>query len=140
MWVFAGGAHNTRSRYSERLVIELAACYCSGTGFVRNARSLPTFCRRFSFQFRKCKTDMHQGLEWDNPDRPECTNLLTIYQVSYLHNPGVIDSDVLHCRLRTGGCWMTFIGLFLRWVLSHKGVCRAQQLSTERSCHRDLLR
>lgn len=35
-----------------------------------------------SRQLRKCKTDMYQGLEWDNPDRPECTNLLTIYQVS----------------------------------------------------------
>lgn len=32
-------------------------------------------------QLRKCKTDMYTGLEWDNPDRPECTNLLTIYQV-----------------------------------------------------------
>eukprot|EP00904_Undaria_pinnatifida_P006632 jgi/Undpi1/3099/HiC_scaffold_15.g06473.m1 len=31
-------------------------------------------------KLRKCKTDMYQGLEWDNPDRPECTNLLTIYQ------------------------------------------------------------
>lgn len=33
-------------------------------------------------QLKRCKTDMFQGLEWDNPDRPECTNLLTIYQVS----------------------------------------------------------
>ncbi|CAM9298621.1 unnamed protein product [Ascophyllum nodosum] len=31
-------------------------------------------------KLRKCKTDMFTGLEWDNPDRPECTNLLTIYQ------------------------------------------------------------
>eukprot|EP00752_Nemacystus_decipiens_P010013 g8927.t1 len=31
-------------------------------------------------KLRKCKTDMYKGLEWDNPDRPECTNLLTIYQ------------------------------------------------------------
>lgn len=37
---------------------------------------------RLSRQLRKCKTDMYKGLEWDNPDRPECTNLLTIYQVS----------------------------------------------------------
>ena len=31
-------------------------------------------------KFKKCKTDLFVGLEWDNPDRPECTNLLTIYQ------------------------------------------------------------
>lgn len=45
--------------------------------------SLRALCRRllWSYQLRKCKTDMYQGLEWDNPDRPECTNLLTIYQV-----------------------------------------------------------
>lgn len=33
-----------------------------------------------SKKIKKCKTDLFQGLEWDNPDRPECTNLLNIYQ------------------------------------------------------------
>ena len=31
-------------------------------------------------KIKKCKTDEFVGLEWDNPDRPEATNLLTIYQ------------------------------------------------------------
>jgi len=31
-------------------------------------------------KIKKCKTDLLEGLEWDNPDRPECTNLLNIYQ------------------------------------------------------------
>ena len=31
-------------------------------------------------KIKKCKTDQEPGLEWDNPDRPECTNLLNIYQ------------------------------------------------------------
>ncbi len=31
-------------------------------------------------KIRRCKTDSKQGLEWNNPDRPECSNLLTIYQ------------------------------------------------------------
>ena len=32
-------------------------------------------------KIKKCKTDNgFEGLEWDNPERPECTNLLTIYQ------------------------------------------------------------
>lgn len=28
---------------------------------------------------KRCKTDAEKGIEWDNPERPEATNLLTIY-------------------------------------------------------------
>jgi tryptophanyl-tRNA synthetase len=31
-------------------------------------------------KIKRCKSDAFEGLEWDNPDRPECTNLLNIYQ------------------------------------------------------------
>ncbi len=30
-------------------------------------------------KIKKCKTDAFVGLEWDNPERPEATNLLTLY-------------------------------------------------------------
>lgn len=30
-------------------------------------------------KIKRCKTDSFVGLEWDNPERPESTNLLTIY-------------------------------------------------------------
>ena len=30
-------------------------------------------------KIKRCKTDALEGIEWDNPDRPEATNLLTIY-------------------------------------------------------------
>lgn len=30
-------------------------------------------------KIKRCKTDAFEGLEWDNPERPEATNLLTIY-------------------------------------------------------------
>lgn len=30
-------------------------------------------------KIKKCKTDTFEGIEWDNPERPEATNLLTIY-------------------------------------------------------------
>jgi len=29
-------------------------------------------------KIKRCKTDQFEGMEWDNPDRPECTNLLNI--------------------------------------------------------------
>mmetsp|Transcript_28470 Transcript_28470/g.28804 ORF Transcript_28470/g.28804 Transcript_28470/m.28804 type:complete len:396 (+) Transcript_28470:95-1282(+) len=31
-------------------------------------------------KIKRCKSDQFVGLEWDNPERPECTNLLNIYQ------------------------------------------------------------
>lgn len=33
-------------------------------------------------QIKRCKTDAYDGLQFDNPDRPECTNLLTLYQLA----------------------------------------------------------
>ncbi|KAJ0914876.1 putative tryptophan--tRNA ligase [Helianthus annuus] len=32
-------------------------------------------------KIKRCKTDSFPGLEFDNPDRPECNNLLSIYQI-----------------------------------------------------------
>lgn len=32
-------------------------------------------------KIKKCKTDLFKGIEWDNPERPEATNLLNIYLV-----------------------------------------------------------
>jgi tryptophanyl-tRNA synthetase len=33
-----------------------------------------------SKKIKRCKTDLFTGLEWDNSERPECSNLLNIYQ------------------------------------------------------------
>lgn len=43
-------------------------------------------------KIKKCKTDAVVGLEWDNPDRPEATNLLSIYQAV---QPGRTREDIL---------------------------------------------
>ncbi|KAL6547550.1 Tryptophan--tRNA ligase, chloroplastic/mitochondrial [Orobanche hederae] len=32
-------------------------------------------------KIKRCKTDSFQGLEFDNPERPECNNLLSVYQL-----------------------------------------------------------
>ncbi|NJL00310.1 MAG: tryptophan--tRNA ligase [Spirulinaceae cyanobacterium SM2_1_0] len=32
-------------------------------------------------KIKRCKTDPERGLEFDNPDRPECHNLLTLYML-----------------------------------------------------------
>ncbi len=33
-------------------------------------------------QIKRCKTDAFDGLEFGNEDRPECSNLLTLYQLA----------------------------------------------------------
>ena len=43
-------------------------------------------------KIKKCKTDLIKGLEWDNPDRPEATNLLNIYLAV---QPGRTKDDIL---------------------------------------------
>jgi len=43
-------------------------------------------------KIKKCKTDTEQGIEWDNPDRPEATNLLNIYAAV---QPGRTKEDIL---------------------------------------------
>ena len=44
-------------------------------------------------KIKRCKTDQFTGLEWDNPDRPECTNLLNIYQSV---SPGKTKDEILN--------------------------------------------
>jgi len=43
-------------------------------------------------KIKKCKTDVVKGLEWDNPERPEATNLLNIYLAV---QPGRTKEDIL---------------------------------------------
>lgn len=45
-------------------------------------------------KIKKCKTDQFAGLEWDNPERPECTNLLNIYKAVSNKSKEVILSEV----------------------------------------------
>jgi len=43
-------------------------------------------------KIKKCKTDAFNGLEWGNKERPEATNLLTIFQAV---QPGRTKEDIL---------------------------------------------
>ncbi|CAM9685522.1 unnamed protein product [Chrysoparadoxa australica] len=54
-------------------------------------------------KIKKCKTDgVSGGLEWDNPERPECTNLLSIYQAVTGMTQDEVMADV------EGLTWGTF--------------------------------
>ena len=47
---------------------------------------------------QRCKTDAFEGLEWDNPERPEARNLLTIYQCVTGLDKEAVAADVAGLR------------------------------------------
>jgi hypothetical protein len=56
-------------------------------------------------QVKRCKTDSFANLEWDNAERPEATNLLTLYQLS------TGKTKVRHCPTTTCIELVAFEGL-----------------------------
>jgi tryptophanyl-tRNA synthetase len=64
-------------------------------------------------KFKSAKTDDHIGLEWDNPDRPECQNLLTIYAIVTGKGKDAIASEVKHMS------WGTFKPILAEAVVEH---------------------
>ncbi|GMN40013.1 hypothetical protein TIFTF001_009244 [Ficus carica] len=42
---------------------------------------LSTGMKVIAYKIKRCKTDSFPSLEFDNPERPECNNLLSIYQL-----------------------------------------------------------
>uniref|UniRef100_A0A7S4PF16 tryptophan--tRNA ligase n=1 Tax=Guillardia theta TaxID=55529 RepID=A0A7S4PF16_GUITH len=62
---------------------------------------------------KKCKTDAAAGIEWDNPERPECTNLLNIYQSVTGKSKEDILSEVQHMQ------WGQFKPLLSEAVIAH---------------------
>ncbi|KAJ1459580.1 hypothetical protein M885DRAFT_613188 [Pelagophyceae sp. CCMP2097] len=67
-------------------------------------------------KIKKCKTDLMTGLEFDNPDRPECTNLLNIYQAV---QPGATRESVLADV--EGLSWGSFKPKLAEAVIAHVG-------------------
>ena len=66
-------------------------------------------------KIKKCKTDSYTtGIEWNNPDRPEATNLLNIYAAVQPHRSKEdIVSEV------TGMKWGTFKPLLAEAIVNH---------------------
>jgi tryptophanyl-tRNA synthetase len=64
-------------------------------------------------KLKRCKTDQMIGLEWDNPERPECTNLLTMYQAVTGRSKEDIAAEVAAMS------WGTFKPLLADAVVAH---------------------
>lgn len=64
-------------------------------------------------KIKRCKTDSFEGLEFDNPERPECNNLLSIYQLVTNREKEDIQSECHNMR------WGTFKPLLAEAIIEH---------------------
>ncbi|GLT85456.1 hypothetical protein SLE2022_036460 [Rubroshorea leprosula] len=90
-WKKLGGRGGAIFKVPEPLIPPAGARIMSLTdGFSKMSKSAPSDQSRINLldpkdvianKIKRCKTDSFPGLEFDNPERPECNNLLSIYQL-----------------------------------------------------------
>ncbi|GAB2284355.1 Tryptophan--tRNA ligase, chloroplastic/mitochondrial [Dionaea muscipula] len=90
-WKKMGGRGGTIFKVPEPLIPPAGARVMSLIdGISKMSKSAPSDQSRINLldpndvianKIKRCKTDSYTGLEFDNPERPECNNLLTIYQL-----------------------------------------------------------
>jgi len=73
-----------------------------------------------ALKIKRCKTDSFPGLEWDNPSRPECANLLSMYQAA----AGVSREEA--GRHVEGLKWGQFKPLLTDALVAHLGPIQAR--------------
>ncbi|KAM0938198.1 putative tryptophan--tRNA ligase [Dioscorea sansibarensis] len=90
-WKKLGGRGGSIFKVPEALIPPVGARVMSLTdGLSKMSKSAPSDQSRINIldpkdvivnKIKRCKTDSFPGLELDNPERPECNNLLSIYQL-----------------------------------------------------------
>ncbi|KAL6845588.1 hypothetical protein ACP4OV_025083 [Aristida adscensionis] len=90
-WKKMGGRGGSLFKVPEALIPPAGARVMSLTdGLSKMSKSAPSDQSRINLldpkdvianKIKRCKTDSLPGLEFDNPERPECSNLLSIYQI-----------------------------------------------------------
>ncbi|KAK4422258.1 Tryptophan--tRNA ligase, chloroplastic/mitochondrial [Sesamum alatum] len=90
-WKKLGGRGGAIFKVPEPLIPPTGARVMSLTdGLSKMSKSAPSDQSRINLldpkdvisnKIKRCKTDAFPGLEFDNPERPECNNLLSIYQL-----------------------------------------------------------
>ncbi|WCJ20901.1 Tryptophan--tRNA ligase [Euphorbia peplus] len=90
-WKKLGGRGGAIFKVPEPLIPPAGARVMSLTdGHSKMSKSAPSDQSRINLldskdvianKIKRCKTDAFSGLEFDNPERPECNNLLSVYQV-----------------------------------------------------------
>ncbi|XP_004291161.1 PREDICTED: tryptophan--tRNA ligase, mitochondrial [Fragaria vesca subsp. vesca] len=90
-WKKLGGRGGALFKVPEPLIPPVGARVMSLTdGLSKMSKSAPSDQSRINLldqkdvisnKIKRCKTDSFTGMEFDNPERPECNNLLSIYQL-----------------------------------------------------------
>ena len=77
----------------------LAARHVSHTAGQPLTRArLSLICHLPCLQIKRCKTDAVDGLSFDDPNRPECINLLTLYQLATGRTKAEVAAEVAAYR------------------------------------------
>jgi hypothetical protein len=79
---------------------------------------------------KRCKTDATDGLEFGNPDRPEATNLLTLYQLA----TGKTKARLLAGGGMEGTCSQPGAGQHWRLGSTRSGAADRSRATIERLC------
>lgn len=122
-WKKMGGKGGALFKVPEALIPPTGARVMSLTdGLLKMSKSAPSDQSRINLldpkdvianKIKRCKTDTFPGLEFDNPERPECNNLLTIYQ---LITGRTKEEVVLECREMN---WGTFKANLTDTLIDH---------------------
>ncbi|XVF48591.1 hypothetical protein PTKIN_Ptkin03bG0202500 [Pterospermum kingtungense] len=115
-WKKLGGRSGAIFKVPEPLIPPAGARVMSLTdGLSKMSKSAPSDLSRINLldpkdvianKIKRCKTDSFPGLEFDNPERPECNNLLSIYQLI----SSKTKEEVAHeCRDMNWGTFKTLL-------------------------------
>jgi tryptophanyl-tRNA synthetase len=87
-------------------------------------------------KIKKCKTDPTKGLEFDNPDRPECNNLLSLYMITSGQSKEQVATDCADMG------WGQFKPLLTESLITHLQPIQARysDVTADRTYLDDVLR
>lgn len=115
-WKKLGGKGGTLFKVPEALIQPRGARVMSLTdGLSKMSKSAPSDMSRINLldpidvianKIKRCKTDLPPGLEFDNPERPECNNLLSIYQLVTCKTK---EEVALECQSMNWGTFKTIL-------------------------------
>ncbi|KAL0710335.1 hypothetical protein Bca4012_017313 [Brassica carinata] len=122
-WKKLGGRGGSIFKIPEPLIPQVGARVMSLTdGLSKMSKSAPSDQSRINLldskdliadKIKRCKTDSFVGLEFDNAERPECNNLLSVYQIV----SGKTKEEVMEeCKDMS---WGTFKPLLADAVIEH---------------------
>ncbi|XP_020528701.1 tryptophan--tRNA ligase, chloroplastic/mitochondrial isoform X1 [Amborella trichopoda] len=113
-WKKMGGRGGRIFKMPEALIPPAGARVMSLTdGLSKMSKSAPSDQSRINLldtrdmianKIKRCKTDSFSGLEFDNPERPECNNLLSVYQLVTGRSK---EEVALECQNMTWGTFKT---------------------------------